>query len=68
MIDGFGNHDPGGGRYEGLQPRWDVLHPGRSWAAKCKPRQETAKGISTEIQNCLSNVQLPQSPHLLKGE
>ena len=29
IIDGFGNHDPGKGRYEGMHPRWDVLHPGR---------------------------------------
>lgn len=68
MIDGFGNHDPGAGRYEGLQPRWDVLHPGRAWATKCRPREEKAKAISIEIQNYLSNVQLPQSPHMLKGD
>ena len=30
LVDGFGNHDPGAGRYKGLRPRWDVLHPGRS--------------------------------------
>jgi hypothetical protein len=40
-LDGFGNHDPGSGRYQGLRPLWDVLHPGRAWALKCKARQET---------------------------
>lgn len=35
LIDGFGNHTPGRGRFEGARPAWDVLHPGRSWADKC---------------------------------
>ncbi len=48
LIDGFGNHDPGKGRHAGLRPRWDVLHPGRSWADKCQPRYETAEQIVTE--------------------
>lgn len=33
-IDGFGNHDPGAGRRAMKRPLWDVLHPGRSWAAQ----------------------------------
>lgn len=36
VVDGFGNHDPGAGRYGGMRPSWDELHPGRSWAAKCQ--------------------------------
>jgi hypothetical protein len=50
LIDGFGNHDPGSGRHAGKRPRWDVLHPGRSWAAKCQPRSETAVQLATEIE------------------
>ena len=34
-IDGFGNHDPGSGRYEQAKSDWDILHPGRPWASKC---------------------------------
>jgi len=26
VIDGFGNHDPGAGRYNGERTRWDTLH------------------------------------------
>jgi hypothetical protein len=48
LIDGFGNHDPGKGRHAGLRPRWDVLHPGRSWADKCQPRYESPEQIETE--------------------
>ena len=35
LIDGFGNHDPGSGRYEQAMSDWDVCHQGRSWAKKC---------------------------------
>jgi hypothetical protein len=34
VIDGFGNHDPGGGRYNQAKSDWDVLHPGRPWGDK----------------------------------
>ena len=37
VVEGFGNHDPGAGRYGGKRPLWDELHPGRAWAAKCQP-------------------------------
>jgi hypothetical protein len=55
LIDGFGNHDPGKGRHAGLRPRWDVLHPGRSWADSCKPRKETAEQIVVEARDYLRN-------------
>ena len=35
VLDGFGNHDPGKGRYSQQRSFWDVVHPGRSWAEKC---------------------------------
>ncbi|MFZ2901209.1 MAG: Eco29kI family restriction endonuclease [Saprospiraceae bacterium] len=35
VVDGFGNHDPGSGRYNQAKSDWDVLHPGRPWADKC---------------------------------
>lgn len=34
-VDGFGNHDPGSGRYEQAKSDWDVIHEGRGWANKC---------------------------------
>lgn len=33
VIDGFGNHDPGRGRQKQVKSPWDMLHPGRRWAA-----------------------------------
>lgn len=50
LIDGFGNHDPGSGRHKGVKPRWDVLHPGRSWADKLMPRDETPSQIEQEAK------------------
>ena len=65
-LDGFGNHDPGKGRYEGMVPRWDVLHPGRKWALKCKPRPEAEKDIQRDVATHLRALNLPQSPNVLK--
>lgn len=62
LVDGFGNHDPGKGRYNGLVPKWDVLHPGRAWATKCQPRNETAEQIAVEVQAWLA-----QSPTLMQS-
>jgi len=50
VVDGFGNHDPGAGRYNGLRPIWDVLHPGRTWADKCKRRPQTVEEILVQIE------------------
>lgn len=36
VVDGFGNHDPGEGRYDGKVPGWDTLHPGRPWVANLR--------------------------------
>ncbi|MGO9019201.1 MAG: Eco29kI family restriction endonuclease [Syntrophobacteraceae bacterium] len=35
IIDGFGNHTPGEGRFNQAKSGWDVPHPGRTWAARC---------------------------------
>ena len=34
VVDGFGNHDPGKGRYNQAPSEWDILHPGRPWVAR----------------------------------
>lgn len=61
IIDGFGNHDPGSGRYNGMRPRWDVLHPGRSWATKCRARAELPEDIERDVTTYLSNASYPVS-------
>ncbi len=47
-VDGFGNHDPGSGRYNQQISPWDVLHSGRSWAVKLKSgksEKEVSEGV-----------------------
>ncbi len=51
LIDGFGNHDPGAGRYNQARSEWDVLHPGRSWAVRLT-------GTSPKLENVIAKVRL----------
>ncbi len=44
VVDGFGNHAPGRGRRAMRRPRWDIMHPGRPWAAELQAA-ETAEEI-----------------------
>lgn len=64
LVDGFGNHSPGAGRFAGMRPRWDVLHPGRGWAAKCAPRPETAAQIGDEVLAYTRTASVPVHPKL----
>lgn len=65
VVEGFGNHDPGAGRYNGLRPRWDTMHPGRYWAMKCKEREESQSEISREVGSYLAANTLPDTPHFI---
>ncbi|MDZ4348262.1 MAG: Eco29kI family restriction endonuclease [Xanthomonadaceae bacterium] len=65
LIDGFGNHDPGSGRHAGLRPRWDVLHPGRPWAERCQPRDESADQIAREAKDYLRNNPPPDDASMI---
>lgn len=55
LVDGFGNHDPGSGRYGSQKTRWDLVHPGRAWAFKCKDRAETPGTVHSEIEDYLKS-------------
>ena len=44
-LDGFGNHDPGAGRYNQQCSPWDVIHPGRPWAAKLKRNSRSKEDL-----------------------
>lgn len=50
FVDGFGNHDPGSGRYNQKRSLWDTLHEGRSWALKCRANEKPVKTIIKEIE------------------
>ncbi len=55
VIDGFGNHDPGKGRYQGLCPAWDIVHPGRHWATKCHPNPKGQSEWLADIKKALKD-------------
>ena len=55
-VDGFGNHDPGSGRYEQAKSDWDVIHAGRNWAEKCKGRCSTVQAVSRNIKEHLDSI------------
>jgi len=53
VLDGFGNHDPGKGRYQGMMPQWDCLHPGRAWAERLQPCVNTAEQLAERVEKYL---------------
>ncbi|TAJ27560.1 MAG: Eco29kI family restriction endonuclease [Nitrospirae bacterium] len=53
-LDGFGNHDPGKGRYNQQRSPWDTVHPGRSWAERLQPNSRTAEQITKDAVKFLS--------------
>ena len=62
VVEGFGNHDPGGGRYGGMRPLWDELHPGRSWAQKCqapkKMREQILRDVTSYMEKVIRHITL----------
>ena len=64
LIDGYGNHDPGKGRYNQERSRWDALHPGRKWALKCQERAESSDEIAKEVKSFLQQQVVPTKPLL----
>ena len=55
-LDGFGNHDPGSGRYEQAKSDWDVVHAGRPWAAKCQGTPKNIKAVHANIAQHLASL------------
>lgn len=56
LIDGFGNHDPGKGRYEQAKSDWDICHPGRPWAEKCQGKSKNQKCLLEAINEYMSKL------------
>ncbi len=61
LVEGFGNHTPGAGRFSGKRPLWDELHPGRPWAARCQPPRHSRDEILEKVSRfmkALSGAQI----------
>lgn len=59
LVDGFGNHEPGAGRYGQPRSSWDELHPGRSWAARLGPSRRTRAEILQAVADHLNESRSP---------
>jgi hypothetical protein len=53
QIDGFGNHDPGRGRYNQQRSSWDTVHPGRPWVAKLQRNTRSSEDILRSAEKFL---------------
>ena len=56
VVDGFGNHTPGMGRFQQAKSNWDVIHPGRAWAEKCTGKHNIKEKITAAIKAHLSKL------------
>ena len=56
VIDGFGNHDPGAGRYNQARSEWDVLHPGRAWAEHLAGKKPDIAHLLEKINKALADL------------
>jgi hypothetical protein len=48
-IDGFGNHDPGKGRYNQAKSDWDTIHTGRPWADRLTGEVSSPQKVEENI-------------------
>lgn len=57
IVEGFGNHPPGGPREKSLRPVWDMMHPGRAWADRlpAQPLDRMAK-IHASISDAMKRL------------
>lgn len=56
IVDGFGNHDPGKGRYNQAISEWDALHTGRSWVARLTGSRPAREAIALRIRAHLEQL------------
>ncbi len=62
VVEGFGNHTPGAGRFSGKRPLWDELHPGRSWAMNCQPPKHSYQDILGKVGTFMEALVPPSPP------
>jgi len=58
VVDGFGNHAPGGKRKEGKLPAWDSLHPGRGWTSQMSGERPEAKDVQKRVKDYLVGLRI----------
>lgn len=61
-IDGFGNKDPGRRRATQYKSPWDVLHPGRAFAAKLAAGDLTTAFLEKRVKDYFADRPLDRLP------
>lgn len=56
VVDGFGNKDVGSRRHTQLRSPWDMIHPGRTWAAHQPPAAQSERDILLRVADHLSRL------------
>jgi Eco29kI restriction endonuclease len=56
VLDGFGNHDAGSGRYNQAPSPWDVLHPGRPWVSRLTGEHEPLPSIEARVSEAVDAI------------
>ncbi len=56
FVDGFGNHDPGSGRYGQAKSEWDIIHPGRSWVNRLTGASPIKEEVHSKIRAHLKRL------------
>ncbi|RKZ50391.1 MAG: restriction endonuclease [Candidatus Parabeggiatoa sp. nov. 3] len=59
LIDGFGNHNPGKGRYHQAKSDWDVIHPGRIWADWLTGEAASLENLINKVHNEMDSLSFP---------
>jgi hypothetical protein len=67
-IDGFGNKDPGNRRASQYKSPWDVLHPGRAFAAKLADSGMTSAFLEQRVADYLAGRPLARLPRVVAVE
>jgi hypothetical protein len=60
LIEGFGIHDPGGGRQKQVRSMWDTLHPGRQLAAGLPPNPKEAAALEKLVRDFFAGRPVPR--------
>ena len=58
ILSGFGIHTPGQGRFEQRRSRWDILHPGRSWASRMQNLAASQEDIIADVRRFIDESSL----------
>ncbi len=58
VVDGFGNHTPGSGRFNQAKSDWDVIHPGREWSRKCTGKASDKSEVVEKIRIYFESYEL----------